>query len=393
MSPVQSALKAHVYATLGAVLLVGGTATAWSLAAKLDGAVVVSGIVAVEGSIKKVQHPTGGVVRNLLVKEGQRVAEGDIVIQLDDTQTKASLAIVLNDLGASLARLARLRAEQANSSEINFPSNLVEQSASDAEVAATLASEKLLLSSRLSTRNGQKAQLRERIGQSREEIRALSEQQRALELQLTVARGELLALRPLESKQLVQRQRITALERELARYEGQLGEYLARQNQAHGKISEIQLQVLQLDKDAASEIAKDLRETETKIGELNERKIGAEDQLRRVDIRAPISGTVHQLAVHTVGGVVTPSEPAMLIVPQGDRLIVEVRIPPQDIEQVHLGQQTRVRFAAFDSRVLTPEANGTLSRVAADIVRDSQTGQTYYLAGVMLAPDEIKRLS
>jgi HlyD family secretion protein len=192
---------------------------------------------------------------------------------------------------------------------------------------------------------------------------------------------------------LVPTPRVTALEREISRDEGQLGEFAARISQSYGKIAEAELQIQQLDNDQATEIAKDLREAENKITELQERKKTAEDQLNRVDIRAPISGVVHQLAVHTVGGVVAPNEPLMMIVPEKDRLIVDVRISPLDIDQVVVGQAVRVRFSSFNQRLVTPESRGRLFRVSGDISRDPQTGNTYYTGGVSLDETDIGKLT
>jgi HlyD family secretion protein len=158
-----------------------------------------------------------------------------------------------------------------------------------------------------------------------------------------------------------------------------------------GKIAEIELQVLQLDRDLANEVAKEIRDVETRIAELNERRTAAEDQLKRVDIRAPISGVVHQLNVHTVGGVISASETIMLVVPESDVLIIEARVSPIDIDQVRVGQETRVRLSAFNQRT-TPEVSGKLFRVAADLVKEPQTGQAYYPAGVRVSDAELAKL-
>ena len=176
-----------------------------------------------------------------------------------------------------------------------------------------------------------------------------------------------------------------------ARIEGQLGETTARISSIHGKIAETELQIVQLDNDQITEVTKELREVETKVSELQERRVAAEDQLKRIDIRAPITGIVHQLAVHTIGGVVNQTEPLMLVVPETDRLIVEVRIQPQDIDQVRMGQETRLRFTAFNQRT-TPELIGKVFRVASDVSKDQQTGFSYFSGAVSIPEDELKRL-
>ena len=391
MQSARDAMHRHMHIGLLTVALLGGTATAWSLTARLEGAVVASGFIVVESNIKKVQHPTGGVVGELRVREGQHVAEGELVVRLDETITRTNLGVVLNEQVAQRIRISRLAAERDRKSDLVLPVDLFARAKIDPEIRQLIDGERLLFVSRTTTRNGQKAQLNERVGQLRQEIQGNFEQKKSTNAQLAVARDELLGLRGLQARNLVPKPRITALEREVAQREGALGEVLSRISQAQGKITETELQVLQLDKELAAEVSKDLRETETKVGELQERRVAAEDQLKRIEIRAPISGIVHQLAVHTVGGVINPSEPLMLIVPQADRLIVEVRVNPQDIDQVKIGQPTRVRFSAFNQRT-TPELTGTLFRLAGDLTRDQQSGQMYFNAAVSVDDAELARL-
>lgn len=387
----ESAIRRHLCVGLAVMFLLGGSATAWSVITKLDSAVVTQGTVVVESNVKKVQHPTGGIVGAIHVKEGQRVKQGDILVRLDDTVTRAALAIVVNELTALRARAARLVAERKGAAKITFPADIEARSATEPDVKDVVDGENRVFATRSTTRAGLKAQLSQRIGQLSEEIRGLLGQQTSYGVQLDVARNELADLRQLEKRNLVPRPRITALEREIARNEGLLEEVVGRTLSAKGKIVETQLQIIQLDNDHMSENSKELREAETRINELNERQFGAEDQLRRVDIRAPITGVVHQLNVHTVGGVVSQTEPLMLIIPASDRLILEIRIQPQDIDQVHVGQPARVRFTAFNQRT-TPELTGKVFRIGGDLTREQQTGQSYFLAGVVIEEDEISKL-
>ncbi len=391
MQSAADAMRRHLQIGLGLVALLGGTVTAWSLTAQLEGAVVTQGFIVVESNIKKVQHPTGGVVGELRVKEGQLVKEGEIVVRLDETIVRSNLGVILNEYNAQRLRVARLSAERDGKKDLTVPADLVARAAKEPEIQLLIDGERQLFHSHVTTRGGQKAQFLERIGQLRQEIKGSDEQKKSMDTQLVVARNELKGLRELEAKRLVPKPRISALEREVAQREGSLGESLARISQAQGKITETELQILQLEKDMASEVGKDLREADTRIGELIEKRAAAEDQLKRIDIRAPISGIVHQLSVHTVGGVVNQTEPLMLIVPAGDRLIVEVRIQPQDIDQVRLGQETRVRFSAFNQRT-TPEVMGTLFRLGGDLTRDPQTGQPYFTGGVSITDKELARL-
>ncbi|HMF01472.1 MAG TPA: HlyD family type I secretion periplasmic adaptor subunit, partial [Terriglobia bacterium] len=198
-------------------------------------------------------------------------------------------------------------------------------------------------------------------------------------------------VRELYKKSLVQINRLTQLEREATRLDGEQAQLLASVAQAKRKITEIELKIIQIDQDLSSEVAKEMREIDAKIGEFVERRVAAEDQLQRVDIRAPQDGTVFQLSVHTVGGVIGPGETVMLIVPGGDSLMVEAKVNPQDIEQVQLHQKTVLRFSAFNLAT-TPEINGFVSRISADISSDQRTGQTYYTIRISIPPEELSRL-
>src|SRR5262249_9619991 len=203
---------------------------------------------------------------------------------------------------------------------------------------------------------------------------------------------ELEGVRELWRKNLVPITRVTTLEREAARLRGERGALVASIAQAKGKISETQLQILQVDQDLRSEVSKELGEIRAKTSELIEKRITAEDQLKRIDIRAPQDGRVHQLAVHTVGGVINAGEVIMLIVPAGDVLAVEVRIAPHDIDQIRVSQNAVLRFSAFNQRT-TPELNGQVERVSPDITQDQKTGTSFYTVRITLPDSEIARLS
>jgi HlyD family secretion protein len=387
---VQS-LRRNLAAALAVALLLGGTVAGWSVSAPLEGAVIAPGLVVVESNLRKVQHPTGGIVGALNVHEGQKVEAGDVVMRLDDTTTRANLGIVLNELTALRARLARLQAEREGS-EPTFPADLKGRASGEPDIAGVLDGERALFFARATAKNGQKQQLRERVKQLKEEITGLGEQNEAFAKQVAIARDELKDLGDLHTRGLAQRPRITALQREILGKEGAVGEIKARIAQAQGKIAEIELQVLQLDHAFASEVAREIREVATKVAELQERKVAAEDQLRRIDIRAPIAGVVHQLNVHTVGGVISASEAIMLVVPVADALIVEARINPADIDQLRPEQETRIRFTAFNQRI-TPELGGKVFRLAGDLIKDQQTGLAYYVAGIKVDPAELAKLT
>jgi len=258
-------------------------------------------------------------------------------------------------------------------------------------VADTLAGERRLFDLRRTARTGQQEQLRQRIGQLGEEIGGLQAQLNAKQQEIVLVQRELKGARQLWDKNLMPITKLTALEREATRLEGERGLLTANVAQSKGKISELELQIIQIDRDLASEVSKDLREVEGKIGELVEKKVAAEDQLKRIDIRAPQDGTVHQSTAHTVGGVVPAGDPIMLIVPDTDTLMVEAKVQPQDIDQLQLGQRAVLRFSTFNQRT-TPELNGTIARISADATQDQRTGLSTYTIRVALTGDEISKL-
>jgi HlyD family secretion protein len=337
-----------------------------------------------------VQHPTGGVVGEVRVRDGDRVKAGDTLVRLDETVTRANLAIVHKGLIELYARKARLAAERDGTETVTTPKDLADKTG-DADVQEALGSERKLFELRRTARLGQKQQLRQRIAQLQEEIRGLEAQQAAKTKETELIEQELVGMRELWKKNLIPIDKLTALERETARLQGERGQLIASAAQAKGKIAETELQVLQVDQDLSSDVAKELRETDGKIGEYVERKVAAEDQLKRTDIRAPQDGVVFQSTANTVGGVVAAGDPIMLIVPETDTLLVEAKVDPKDIDKVQFGQPVLLRFSAFDIRT-TPEINGTVARVAADTSADQRTGQTYYVVRIAMTPDEIARL-
>jgi HlyD family secretion protein len=362
----------------------------WATTTELSGAVIAPGSIVVDSNVKKVQHLTGGIVGELLVRDGQRVRASEVVLRLDETVTRVNLAIVTKGLDEMTARKSRLASERDQTEQVAFPATLLAR-ANEPDVAAAVQSERKLFELRRSARLGQKSQLRERIGQLDEEIRGYTALQEAKAEEIELIQRELEGVRALWNKNLVQINRLISLEREAARLKGERAQSVAAIAQSRGKIGEIELQIIQIDQDLSSEVARELREVEGKIGEFIERKVAAEDQLKRVEIRAPQDGVVHQLAVHTVGGVVSASDPIMLIVPEADALSVEAKIWPQDIDQLHVGQSAGLRFSAFNQRT-TPAINGVITRISADVSRDEKSGLSYYTARIGINPEEIARL-
>lgn len=389
-SSMPDGVATSLYVGLAAAILLVGVLGLWAGTARLAGAVLASGTVVVEGSVKKVQHPTGGVVGEILVRDGDKVAAGDVLVRLDETITRANLLVITRQIDELSIRSARLMAERDGKEGFALPPTLAERGG-DPEIAASLASESTLFASRREAKRGQKAQLAERITQLQQQIKGLTGQHQAKIREIDLIAKELAGLETLYARNLVSTTKYTATQREAARLSGDEAQLLASMAQARGRIAEIELQIIQIDQDQRSEVIRELREIEARMAELNERSIAAADQLKRVDIRAPMTGIVHQLAVHTIGGVVSPSEVIMEIVPEGEALVTEARIAPQDIDQVRAGLTAYVRFPAFNQRT-TPEFTGVLSRVAADLTRDAQTGHQFYVARVALPKSELKNV-
>ena len=276
------------------------------------------------------------MVGEILVKEGAEVEAGQIVLRLDDTVTRATLGVVRSQLDELMAREARLLAEREDADVIVFPKQLT-SGREEASATTAVSGEQKLFESRRSARTGQRSQLRERVAQTNEEIRGLSAQQAAKEAELELIKKELTGVAELYQKNLVSISRITQLQRDQTRTQGERGQLIADIARARGKISETELQIIQVDQDFRTEVLKDLRESQGKIAELKERVTAAEDQLKRVDLRSPQTGFVHQLSVHTVGGVINNGEVIMQIVPRADELVVEAKVAPSDIDQIATG--------------------------------------------------------
>jgi HlyD family secretion protein len=390
LSAPHRSIKAHLIAGMAAVFLLVAGIGGWAATTEFSGAVIAQGLLVVDTNVKKVQHPTGGVVGELRVHDGKRVQAGEILLRLDETQTRATLAVITSSLDELTARQARLQAERDGAEQVMFPEDLLAREG-DPQIARLTTGERKLFETRRTTREGQRAQLTARIAQMQDEIRGNLAQEEAKVQQIEWITKELKGVRELWEKNLIPFVRVTTLEREAARLLGERGQALAAVAQIKGRIGEIELQILQIDQDMRSEVGRELSDIRGKISELSERKIAAEDNLKRIDIRSPQDGIVLQLAVHTVGGVIGPGEQIMLIVPEREALTIEAKVAPQEINQVHVGQPVLVRFSALNQRA-TPELNGTVSRVSADVTQDAKTGVYYYLIRAAVPETEVARL-
>ncbi|MFU0506092.1 HlyD family type I secretion periplasmic adaptor subunit [Pseudaminobacter sp. NGMCC 1.201702] len=363
------------------VLLVGGVG-AWAATTSLAGAVIAMGNVVVESNSKQVQHQTGGIIGEILVRDGDHVSAGDVVVRLDATTTRANLQIIAQQYDRTVARLARLQAERLGLAEIKFPDELMRRAA-EPGLESVLAGEKALFESRTKARVGQKSQLEARSGQLKQQIEGLIAQRNATEQSATLVEKDYNSVQQLYEKKLVSLERVSELQLELSRLRGEFGRLSAAIAETEGKISETELQAIQVDEDMRKDVNEELRELDGAEVELVEQKVVAQDQLSRTEIRAPQSGVVQELQVHTVGGVISPGQTLMLIVPARDRLVIDAQIAPASIDDVKPGQPVSIRFPAFDVAT-TPECEGTVQRVSADLINDSERQISYFLARMTL---------
>lgn len=369
-----------------AALVIG--AGGWAATAELSGAVIGTGTVVVDGNVKRVQHKEGGIVGEILVRNGTRVEAGEVLIRLDDTLPQANLAIVANQIDQLISRRLRLIAERDD-----LPAMTLSAEGSDTRqnIGEYFEAEEALFHARRRTVDGQKSQLREQIGQLGQETRGLTVRRDAKSEELDWIEQELTRVRSLTSQGLVQFTRLSELQRQKAQLEGERGQFITEIARAAIRVTETELQVLQVDEDRRTEVLTELRDVENKLVELAQQRVTAEDELSRIDILSPQKGVVHELAVHTVGGVIPAGETVMLIVPTQEELVVEARLQPSDIDQVSTGQSVTLRFSAFNQRT-TPELYGTVTTVAADLVSNPQTGEAWYTARVHIPKDEMQRL-
>lgn len=389
-SKLDQSLRQHalIVAALGGCLVfgIGG----WAATASISGAVVGDGTVIIDDNVKKVQHLTGGTVAMLAVHEGDHVEADQLLLRLDGTAVKANLAIVNSSLAQLYARKSRLLAERSNAATFSVAD--VDLRGLDGNYDPGLVDgEVQLFATRSSSLSGMKKQLEERKAQLNAEIEGDTIQLRSIDEASGLVKEELDSAEQLYERKIVTMQKVNSLKRQKVELEGNRGERLSTRAQAHGKINEINLQILQLDEDRRSEIAKDLADVQGKIAELEERKIAAQDQLDRLEIRAPMTGKIFQLAIHTVGGVVNPGEPLMFLAPDQRALTVEAKIAARSVDQVKLGQSVDLRFTAFDQKT-TPEIVGTVSSVSPDVITDPKTAATYYAVRVIPQPESLKQL-
>ncbi|OSQ40907.1 hemolysin secretion protein D [Thalassospira mesophila] len=385
-----NSLRRHIVFGAVTVLVLFGGMAGWLSFASLSGAVVASGKMVVESNAKVVQHPDGGIVGKIFVRDGDRVHAGDMLVRLDATQARASLGIVESQIDALSATEMRLVAERDDAIAPVVPQILATR-ADQPDIAALVHAQIRLFNARQTSLMGEKQQLEQKRSQLHERIGGLEAQKTANVEQHRHIIDELTGLEMLFAKQLVPITRVAALRREKASLEGQRGELSAEIAAAQMQIAETQMAILQLERDRQTDVLTDLADTDSQLAELKQKQIALVDQLRRTDIRAPYDGTIYQMQVHSEGGVIGAGEKIMGIVPDQDALVIEARTRPQDVDQIHPGQKAMLRFTAFNRRT-TPELAGTVDFVAADLSRDEVTGESFYPVRMHITQGELSRL-
>jgi HlyD family secretion protein len=370
--------------------LVGGFGL-WSVITTISGAIVAPGRIEVEQNRQIVQHPDGGVVSEILVSEGDSVEAGDILLRLDGTLIRSELSIVEGQLFEAQARRARLEAERDGKTAMEVPEALIQLAANNAEAAEQLEGQKRLFEARAETLSRTIDQLDKRRAQTLSQIDGIDAQSRALSSQLELIAKELADQQSLLERGLAQAPRVLALQREEARLAGQVGELTASRAQAEGRVTELEMQTLGLSAQRREEANTQLRDIGSSELQLIQRQRALAEQVARLDIRAPTSGTVLGLQVTTPRAVLRPADPVAFIIPQDRPLIITVQISPLHVDEVQVGQSVKLMFPAFSSRT-TPELDGVLALVSADALSDQRTGATYYRAEISLSTSEAERL-
>lgn len=368
-------------------VLLGGLGAAATYA-EIGGAVLGSGTVIVQGRAKHVQHRDGGIVGEIFVKEGQAVASGQLLFRLDGTVAKASLGVIDTQLQQLLSQEARLLAEQAGAqAAIQFPLELTVSS--DSRAGLVMKGQEELYVSRRATLQGQKAQLTEQVGQLHEKAVALEAQRAAVADNVDLLKEQIEDAEHLHKQGLMVDSQLIAIRRENASLLGSMASLAAEIAEARQAISQAKLQLTQVDEQFYEAVLVELDQKQTEIAKLKEERIAAVDRLDRLDIYAPIGGYLHQLEVHTLGGIVGPGERLVSIIPADDELIIEAKIAPNDVDQVAQNQEARVRLTGLDRRT-TPELYADVMDVAADLTTDQHTGMTYYLARLRIDEEDIE---
>ena len=386
--PPEPNLRRTALAGALAVAIGFGGFLSWAMTAQLDSAAIASGTLMVDSHRKTVSHLEGGILRELLVREGDLVEPGRVLLRLDATQSASVVAQLQSQYWMAYARTARLRAEQADLRDIDLPDELREAASAGPVAREAVETERRLLVTRRETLEGQLAQQRRRIVQLTDEIAALQTQRTSVLDRLRYTEEELRVVKALLDKGYERKPRLLELQRAVAELQGRLGEIAGEEAQAKQGIASAELEILNLQSTRATEVADELQRSQTTAADLAERLRGAADILRRSEVTAPQAGRVTNIRFFTPGGVVPPGAPILDIVPQDDELVVSAKVSPNDIDVVHPGQAASVRLTAYKQRSVAP-LEGRVLAVSADQLEDPRTGASYFEARVRLNPEAV----
>lgn len=372
------------------LLITFGGFGGWAATARISSAVVAPGTLTFETKRKRVKHLEGGIIESILVRDGDRVRRGDVLIKLDEARAKADLAILRGAYDAAVAHEARLIAERDSAMNLEFPESLIARR-NEKGVREVLSGQRSLFWARRESRDGEIDLLNQRVDQLETQITGLQAQQKAKKRQIALITEELRALQELFEKGHTTKPRILALERNVARLAGERGELIAETARTRTAIGETRLRALQLETEFREKVVEELRDVQTEIYDLRERMAAARHVLDHIEIRAPVSGNVVAMKVHAAGEVVRSGETIMEIAPQEDRLVVEVKTRPIDIDSLSLGLEADVYFTAFTQRS-TPAITGRVVYISADSLRDKPDGKPFYVVRIAVDDEQIGRL-
>lgn len=375
----------HAWVRVGALVLAGLAITLvlFATVVTINSAVVGSGTVTVENNYRTVQHLDGGIVADILVRNGDEVAAGDVLVRLDKTSDSAELTVVVERVDELRVQRARLEAERDGRDSFDLPSGLTRSPA----IEKTIAAQRALFRARMESHRGQMSMLESRITQGRAQAQGLAAQQRARVRERNLMDAELKGVRQLFQRGFANQQRLTALERDAARLDGEVSRLASDRARADAQVSEAQLALAQERKAFLERTIDELRQVQSQLNELEERRKALSARVARAEIRAPSAGRVHALAIHTKGGVIEPARPILQIIPRGERLVVEARIAPRDVDKVRQGQTAKVGFPAFNANQ-TPRLAGRVTRISPAELQGDQ-GETYFTAEIEIPPDEL----
>ena len=376
-----------MYAVIAAVVGFGF----WAATMPLDSGVVAQGKVTVAGKRQEVQHLDGGIIHRFAVKDGDRVNKGDVLIEFDTLRPATRLAVTSIGYFTALAAEARLIAERDDLGDLRTTPELEAEAGRDAEVRVLIEGQQLLFESRLNEVQGQTRILQTRMDRLREQIRGYELELTAAEQQLGIAQEEQKTIQALYEQHYTTRTRVLNIKREVFALKGNIGRLTAQIAGANKEIGETELNLEQIKKKKATDVLAELRETQSKVLDLREQLAASRGELERTVLRSPTSGIVFGSKIHTVGGVVRGGETLLEIVPDHDQLVVEVRLRPQDVDDVHVTQPTEIRLTAFNQRA-TPTLQGKVAFVSADTFIEQRSPEPYYLASIEVSSEELRHL-